>query len=56
MRRQGKLVISLMISMYKYACPRSSLEADRICLSCKEEYSARVGGFVLTVLVKILMF
>lgn len=26
--------------MYKYSCPRSSLEEDRICLSCKEEYTA----------------
>lgn len=42
-RRRGKLVISLVCNMYKYACPRCSTEEDRICLACNEEYSAMFG-------------
>lgn len=41
--RQGKHVSSLVSDMYKYLCPRSSLEEGRICLSCKEEYTAIIG-------------
>lgn len=42
-RRQGKLVSSLIANMYKYSCPRSSLEEDHICLSCNEEYIVNEG-------------
>ena len=42
-RRRGKLVISLVTDMYKYACPRKDIGRERVCLACGEEYTAMIG-------------